>query len=228
MLPSINNLLDFFLPSFCAHCRIKLKTNEEYICAECLQNINIGDEERKRMEFERKFGDKNIISGFITHFIFEKDRELQSLIHLLKYNNKFRIGIYLGKILAESNSEFFTRRKIDLIVPVPLHQLKKAERGYNQAYYIAKGISRFAEIPHNENTIKRKKFTRTQTKLSLSEREENVKNAFKKRRHANVEEKNIFLVDDVITTGATINECGKTLLEGGANKVFAGSVALAD
>ncbi|MGA7837397.1 MAG: ComF family protein [Ignavibacteriaceae bacterium] len=228
MLPSVNNLLDFFLPSFCSHCRTKLKTDEEHICAECLQRINVADNERKESEFGRKFGDNKIISEFITHFIFEKDRGLQSLIHSLKYNNKFRIGIYLGKILAESNSEFFTSRKIDLIVPVPLHQLKKAERGYNQAHYIAKGISRFSGIPHSENILKRKKFTRTQTKLSLSEREENVKNAFKKRRHANVEGKNIFLIDDVITTGATINECGKTLLKSGANKVFAGSVALAD
>jgi ComF family protein len=228
MFHFVNNFLDFFLPSFCSHCRTKLKTADNFICAECLQRIDVADIGKIKSEFERKFKDKNIVFEFITHFIFERDRELQSLIHSLKYNNKFRIGVYLGKILAEANSDFFRSRKIDLIVPVPLHQLKKAERGYNQACYIAKGISSYTKIPHKEKILKRKRFTQTQTKLSLTEREENVRNAFHKRKYANVEGKNIFLVDDVITTGATINECGRTLLEGGANKVFAGSIALAD
>ena len=115
-----------------------------------------------------------------------------------------------------------------MVIPIPLHHLKKAERGFNQSYYIAKGISSQTSIAVKSNIIKRMRFTQSQTTMTLKEREENVEGAFKVRKTENVKGKSVLLVDDVMTTGATINECGKVLLEAGANKVYAVSVALAD
>lgn len=183
---------------------------------------------RIKEEFERKFRDKEYVSDFTAGFIFEKDGALQSMIHALKYGNKFSTGIYLGKTIAMNNRDFFSAANIDLITPVPLHHLKKAERGYNQAYYIAKGISRQTNIPLANRLIKRIKFTQTQTTLSLEEREKNVREAFKVRKKHGFKGKNILIVDDVITTGATTNECARILLKAGAGKILAASVALAD
>lgn len=228
MVNFLNIFLGFFLPSFCTHCHNKLRTDEKFICSGCFAKINTADKRRIQSEYEKKFRDKEFVAGFTTRFIFEKDKELQSLLHSLKYENKFLVGVYLGKILARANPEFFRTGKIDLVTPVPLHRLKKAERGYNQAYYIAKGISRQTKIPLANNLLKRVKFTRTQTKLNLGEREDNVRGAFKIRRPRRAKDKIILVIDDIITTGATTNECAKTLIESGANKIYAGSIALAD
>lgn len=228
MYQFMNHILDFLLPAFCPHCRIKLKSGEKYICASCMARISYAGSERIKEEFGRKFREREYISEFTAGFIFEKDGELQSMIHALKYDNKFLTGVFLGETIARNNRKFFSPARIDLITPVPLHRLKKAERGYNQAFYIAKGISKEADIPLSGRALKRIKFTQTQTSLSLDEREKNVRDAFKIRRKHGLKGKNILIVDDVITTGATTNECARVLLNAGAGKVIAASVALAD
>jgi ComF family protein len=106
--------------------------------------------------------------------------------------------------------------------------LKKAERGYNQSFYICKGLSRELNIPLKNHFIKRKRFTQSQTTMDFEERQKNIRNAFKIRNGLGLKGKNILLVDDVITTGSTISECGRVLLECGVNKVYAASVAIAD
>ena len=115
-----------------------------------------------------------------------------------------------------------------MIIPIPLHQLKKAERGYNQAYYIAKGVGSKLKVRVSDRAVKRIKYTESQTTMNLNEREENISGAFKVRNQKAVRGKSILLLDDVITTGATISECGKKLLEAGAAKISAASIAIAD
>ena len=220
--------IDFFLPRFCSSCKIKLKAEEEIVCPVCLSLIIRPDPQRLSREFERKFSPENIISGFTSLFVFEKDKELQNIIHGLKYEGKFRIGVYLGKMMGAELSGQFNEWKIDLIVPVPLHHLKKAERGYNQSEFIAKGIRSVSDIPVSTNSIKRNRFTETQTGFNLAERRENLKDAFSIKRKTDLKGKKILLLDDVITTGATVSECGKILLETGAAKIYAASAAIAD
>jgi ComF family protein len=118
--------------------------------------------------------------------------------------------------------------KIDLIIPVPIHHLKKAERGYNQSDFIAKGLSTALNIPYSSKSIKRIKYTESQTKLNMNERALNVSNAFKARSSNKLKGKNILVVDDVCTTGATLLECAKVLLGAGANSVYACSIAIAE
>ena len=117
---------------------------------------------------------------------------------------------------------------IDIIIPVPLHHLKKAERGYNQSEFIVKGLSDKLNIPYSTKALKRVRYTETQTAFNLGEREKNISNAFKVRNKKKILGKNILVVDDVITTGSTIKECGKALLESGAKSVYACSIAIAD
>lgn len=219
---------DFFMPRFCPACKTKLSADENTVCNFCLSKIIRADKERIKHEYERKFYDDRIISDFTSLFVFEKDKELQHIIHGLKYNGKFNIGIFLGKKLAGKIFAQIQDWKIDFIVPVPLHHLKRAERGYNQSDFIARGIKSILKIPVKSRLIKRTRFTETQTNLDLHERKENMKNAFALRKRNSVRGKNILLLDDVITTGATISECGRIFLDNGASKVYAASVAIAD
>lgn len=225
---SIKTFSDLLLPRFCVSCSNKLTTVENIVCSKCLSNIKKATEERLKIEFERKFRKNQLISDFFSSYIFEKDLELQHAIHALKYNKIFKVGSFLGEQLA---CDLLVKRpnwQFDLIIPVPLHPIKKAERGYNQSDYIAKGLKRKLNRPINTNSIKRKKFTESQTSMNLAEREENIYGAFKVVNSKSVRDKNILLVDDVITTGATISECGRVLIEAGVKKIYAASIAIAD
>jgi ComF family protein len=223
-----NSLFDFILPRFCCSCRTKLNSNQDTICSDCISKIQRSTASRLQREYERKFSDKKIISEFYSPFVFEKDKELQHAIHALKYNKNFQVGIFLGKVLADEIKKNITTWNFDLIVPIPLHHLKKAERGYNQSFYIAKGVSKILNIKVSDRIVKRIKYTESQTTMNISEREENIYGAFKVKLKNAISGKNILLIDDVITTGATISECGKILLEAGANKIYAASIAIAD
>jgi ComF family protein len=219
-------IFDFFLPRFCPGCNKKLPLNEEAVCIDCLSSILIADEIRLEDEYDRNFSSKKIIKDFYSRFVFETDKTLQSVIHALKYQKKFKLGMYLGEILSEGIK---TRNwQIDLIVPVPIHPLKKVERGYNQSDYIAKGLSKSLKIPYSTKLIKRTRHTESQTKLKMKERAQNVADAFVVRDPQKIIGKNILLVDDIITTGATIQECGRALVKCGAKTVYACSVGIAN
>lgn len=224
----LTELFDFLLPRFCPACNSKLDTSENVVCTGCLSKLKTVESEMIKSEYARKYSGNKIISGFVSHYVFEKDKELQHIIHALKYDKKFLIGKYLGENLGKYFASQFQSWNIDLIIPIPLHHLKKAERGFNQSFYIAKGISKVTKIPLGERTVKRIRFTKSQTTMALKEREENIEGAFGLRKNEDVKRKNILLVDDVMTTGATISECGNILLDSGANKIYAATVALAD
>ncbi len=221
-------LLDYFLPRICVSCSTKLDLNEEAICNECLSRIAKPTEDRILFEYQKKFERDGVISDFFSLFVFEKDKELQRAIHSLKYEKKFRVGIFLGKLLAIELNKLKPGWQFDSIIPIPLHQLKKVERGYNQSFYISLGIRQILKKKVNTRSVKRIKYTQSQTTMNLIERKENISGAFKIKSASQIKQKNILLIDDVITTGATISECGIELLNAGANKIFAASVAIAD
>jgi ComF family protein len=224
----LTNIFDFFLPRICPCCKTKLFASEECICLNCLKNIKIAENDLLRIEYQRDFKPKGFINNFTSAFIFEKDKELQTLVHELKYNKRFLNGVFLGEQIAELRKDKIKKWEIDVIIPIPLHSLKLAERGFNQAYYISKGLSKKLNIPMKNKIIKRKKFTQSQTKLTRKEREANLTGAFELLNSKIVDKKNVLIIDDVITTGATTNECAKVLLSAGVRKVHAASVAIAE
>lgn len=225
---AVNALLDFFFPRFCAACKTKMSGTERFVCPACISKIQRASQERIEHEFQRKFLQNQIISGFQSAFVFEKEKELQTILHSLKYNGKFLLGKFLGEIAVKESLEMMKNWNADLILPVPLHSLKKAERGYNQSEFICKGISKVLGIPYKTNFVKRTRFTLSQTTMTLEERKQNVHEAFKLKHRSAVAGKRIIIVDDVITTGATITECARVLKENGADEIFAFSIAVAD
>ncbi len=219
-------IFDFFLPRFCPGCNNKLLPDDNPVCTECLSSILVADEIRLEDEYDRNFLSSKIIKDFYSRFVFETDKTLQYVIHALKYQKKFKLGIYLGEILGEGIKTHDWL--IDLIVPVPIHHLKKAERGYNQSDYIVKGLSKSLKIPYSTKMIKRTRHTESQTKLKMKARAQNVADAFDVRNPKKLSGKNILIVDDIITTGATIQECGRALVKGGAKTVYACSIGIAN
>lgn len=224
----LGGFLDFFIPRICPTCKIKLDISELSICTNCLNSIKKADEERIHYEFNRKFSESGFISDYTTLFVFEQDNAIQPLIHSIKYNKRFLHAKQLGKLIAINCKDNLRKWNIDFIIPIPLHQLKKAERGYNQSYYMALGIGNYLNLPVKNNFLKRIRYTETQTNLTLSEREKNIRGAFTAKRKNKIGNKTFLLVDDVITTGATIRECARVLLENGATAVNACSAAIAD
>lgn len=219
-------LFDFFLPRFCPGCNKKLLADEKPVCIDCLSSILIADEQRLEDEYDKNFSSAKVIKDFYSRYVFETDKTLQQIIHALKYQKQFKLGTFLGEILSEGIKS--RNWQIDLIVPIPIHHLKKVERGYNQSDYLAKGLSKGLNVPYSTKLLKRIKHTESQTRLHINERAINVANAFKVRNSKKIKGKNILLVDDIITTGATTQECGKALFNGGANSVYAGSIGIAE
>lgn len=228
MKKTLYRILDFFLPQYCVGCNKKLNAGDPQVCDDCFRKIFTTDPNRLELEYDRKFKSTGYVQDFFSLYVFESEGTLQNIIHSFKYNKKFRVAILLGNKLAESLFDKINSWQIDLIAPVPLHHLKKAERGFNQSDFIVKGLSDSSKIPYSNKVIKRIRFTDSQTKLDLEERGENVAGAFKVKRKKRIANKNILIVDDVITTGATINECAKVLIESGAAKIYVCSVAIAE
>ncbi len=159
---------------------------------------------------------------------FHREGAYRHIIHALKYQKFRSIGIRLGQIigikLLDQHSEF------DIIVPVPLHRVKLRERGYNQSDLIAQGISSIFHKPIVSGCLRRMKNTASQTTLSIEDRQQNMKNAFiilPKQEHY-VKAKSCLLVDDIITTGATVRACIAVLRRAGAARIIVVSSALAE
>lgn len=212
MLTLINNLIKLFLPDVCVVCKAELVEGELGACLACLYkiprtyNYRIVNNSAEllmsgRIPFER----------IVTFSYFTEGGVLRPMIHKLKYHNGKSIGFLIGKMFGEDllTSEFFNY--IDFILPVPLHPKKRRSRGYNQAEIIARGISEVTGIPVVVDNLIRVVFNPTQTKRTKTERWKNVRGIFEILDTSFFEDKHILLVDDVITTGSTIEACGIAL-----------------
>ena len=223
-------LFQLVYPPTCLSCERYLPDTESKICPECcskIRRLTLDDE-----LYREKLGQliaKGNISGFASVFHFEKDGVLQALIHQLKYREMTSVGMELGKFVSESLSTMLERISFDALVPVPLHPARERERGYNQSEVICRGMGKAIGIP-TCRMLKRVRHTKTQTKLDAHERKENVAEAFAvNHRYARrVPHGTFLLVDDIITTGATVDECARVLKQHGAAKIFAASIGLPD
>ncbi len=153
------------------------------------------------------------INTATSFLFFNKSGNVQKLIHQLKYKGNIETGRYLGKLLGADLMESSYFSNIDLIIPVPLHQKKLHKRGFNQSEVIAEGISMSMDLPVNTTSLHRLEHTETQTKKARYTRWENVAGKFGIIDPEKLEDKHILLVDDVLTTGATLESCAQSLLE---------------
>jgi ComF family protein len=201
--------VNFVFPPVCASCSEKLDDTATPFCTLCWARLERDDAaDDKPPDPDDAFSRIRAVYRFGDLF--------QHIIHYLKYDHKRSIGIRLaGKIWEHTPRAFFDN--MDLIVPVPIHHTRRRERGYNQAEIIAKELSNLSGIPINSRLLSRTRQTGTQTALTRGERSRNIGKAF--RLKGDVKGRKILLVDDVFTTGATVNECARVLMEAGAAEV---------
>lgn len=207
------DLLDLIYPNLCFICGETLLKSESHICLSCLNNIpRTNYHLLTDNPVEKRFWGKAPIFRGTSFFFFQKGSPFQKLLHELKYKGNKEIGEILGRYAAAEllNSPDFCR--IDIIIPIPLHPKRFAQRGYNQSEWIGKGLSAVLDKPQNTNTLKRVKQTTTQTKKSVFERFENTEGIFELSGAKELEGKHLLLIDDVLTTGSTLNAAINTLL----------------
>ncbi len=224
----LQSIVDFIYPNVCIHCSVPINRDDHYLCPICWSAVErVHDDDKTVRVLHERFSEAGTIDRFFSLYYFEEGKPLQSLIHGLKYRGLTKIGIFLGREVGLSLQSLSPSIGYDLIIPVPLHRSKQRERGFNQSDFIARGIGASCGIPVEKKIFRRKKYTQSQTTLTLEQRSKNVESAFILNDVSFVEKKNILLIDDVITTGSTILECSKVLKKTGATSIAVCSIALA-
>ncbi|MGN0033141.1 MAG: ComF family protein [Candidatus Limimorpha sp.] len=225
LLHYIGNL---FFPEVCASCGTLLLKGEETVCLSCRYLLpKTGYELNPLNPLARAFFGQMPFKMVTSEFFFSKGGKVQRLIHGLKYDGCKENGIFLGRETGKSLKNAPAFNTIDYLVPIPLHPKKERKRGYNQSRVIAEGINAETGIPIAERCLVRKVHTATQTKKSREERWENVKDIFEVADTERFKYKHVLLIDDVLTTGATLLSAGKALLEVEGILISAATVACA-
>jgi ComF family protein len=224
----VNSLLDLIYPPVCPITNMELKDGESIISDSIFYKFDIAG---NPINIKNKKIDDYVENDFYfedIYSLFSNFHESQELIHLIKYKKYFWVGENIGKKLGEKILKE-TKISYDYIIPVPLHKVKKRSRGFNQAFYIAQGINSALKSEVKEEFISRAKYTITQTKLKSKDRKENLKEVFLVNLKYSdlLKGKNILIVDDVITTGSTINSIAKELSKYNPNRIDCATITLA-
>lgn len=210
----INYLINLFFPKVCSGCHSLLLQNETVFCTVCRHEMPLTQYHlNPKNEAVKKFYGKIDVQFASAFLYFNKKGMVQELIHNLKYKGHQEIGTVLGNWYAEDLKELQLEIPFDAVIPVPLHKRKFKERGYNQVTTFGKAIASGFEIPFAENILIRKLYTKTQSKKNLLGRSENIENIFDVKFNESDHNKHFLIVDDVLTTGATLEACSKALLK---------------
>lgn len=210
----LSSSLHLFYPHVCTGCGSDLLTENNLLCLKCIHDLphthfaNIANN-----PVEKYFWGRLPLTAAYSQFYFSKEFLIQHLIHQLKYKGDTEIGFYLGEVMGKSLLQSDRFNSIDALIPLPLYADKEHKRGYNQATVICNGISSVMNIPVLNDAVIRQHATETQTRKHRTERWENVKSSFKVAKENELTGKHLLLVDDVVTTGATLEACGNVILE---------------
>lgn len=216
-----------FFPKLCCGCDQALFIDEHVLCLSCSYHLPLTDFHRdvanpSAQQLWGKLDAECVVSMLYLH----KDSRVEQLVHKLKFLDYPQIGVYLGRRYARSLQQIKLTTPWDFIVPIPLHPSKLRKRGYNQAACFGKGLAELLDIPLAENIIYRVKASPSQTTKSRLERYDNVDQVFALHPETLLEGKHVLLVDDVLTTGATLSSAGNLLKQAGA-KVSVATIARA-
>jgi len=224
---TLSDFVSLFYPRYCFACNDGLAKGEEIVCSKCMLDLPRSHyhEHRENPLFNRLNG-RIPLEFAVSFFLFRKGGKVQHLLHALKYRNHPEIGEVLGKVYGQELFQNDYQKRVDLIVPVPLHFIRRRKRGYNQSEEFAKGISQTLDVPFS-SVLERFTKTDTQTRKTKLKRWENVREVFRVANEEEIAGKRILLVDDVITTGATIEACAQTLLNVPGTSISVASIAYA-
>lgn len=210
----LKDFFDLFYPNICANCKEQLLQNEKVICTFCRHDLPLTNfKSYTRNKVSSIFSGRITIEKAYALLFFRKQGITKNLIHDLKYKGNESVGVFFGNWIGEivaKNKEFST---VDFIVPVPIHAKKKKVRGYNQVTKFGECLSMHLKVPLNEDVLIRQSATKTQTLKSRFERFNDLESKFSARNTSIFKEKHILIIDDVITTGATLEACAKELLK---------------
>jgi len=223
----IRDFISLFFPNICLACSKPLQKFERCVCTSCnyhLPKTNFHKEKENPIT-KMFWGRVNLFSG-ASFFYFQKAGRVQHLIHQLKYKGQQAVGEYIGEIYGAELNQSMYFNTIDYIVPVPLHQKKLKKRGYNQSECFANGLSKSMNIPIASD-LQRNFYTETQTKKTRFERWKNVGSVFEVKDKTKFINKHILIVDDVITTGSTIESCALHFSEIEGIKISVATIAYA-
>ena len=187
--------------------------HEHYFCLHCLHNLP----ETRYHEFDKSplsllFLGRAPVEHIGAFLFYKKGNQVQKILHHLKYKGVKEIGFFFGNMYGAQLSQYEKWKKIDMIIPIPLHKKKEKKRGYNQSEWIAKGLSSGMQIPYNTKLLIRSEFTETQTKKNRFQRWQNVKEVFQLTDSNALSNKHVLLCDDVLTTGATLEAAIQKLI----------------
>ena len=194
-----------FMPKLCMGCQRSLPRSMQQLCLECLEKLPITHyEQYPENPLHRLINHRVFVEEAMVLYFFEKEGLMQKLIHLLKYKGHYRLGVFFGKILAERLT-VYKRTYYTLVVPIPLYKKKKRIRGYNQVEGFAKALSQSLAISYNDTLLIRHKSTKTLVRMTQTQRWTQVRDAFQIRNPEALLGQHVLLVDDVVTTGATLS-----------------------
>ncbi len=223
---AFSSLCQLFYPRFCASCGAGFQGEEEVLCLHCLMALpytghyQAGDNAALQI-----FTGRISVERASSFLYFTRNGIVQNLLHQLKYKDRQDIGLFLGRLLGEELAKQDWFYDIDGIIAIPLHRKKRNTRGYNQADCVARGLSEASGVPVLKGILVRKRNTRSQTRKTRLERMENMEDVFLLK--CKTAYKHILLVDDVLTTGATLEAGAKALLQNAGTRVSIATLALA-
>jgi ComF family protein len=221
-----NTLLQLFFPHNCLGCGSAVLNDEDLLCIQCISGLpetNFFQAQNNPVE-KTFFGRLNIEAAGAAYY-FTKDSLIQQLMIELKYKNNKAAGLFLGKMMGCMLLKTERFNDVDILIPLPLNQKKERKRGYNQAKIICDGIASVIQKPAIDTAVIRTHFTNTQTNQNRINRWQNMENVFDINNQQSIAGKHILLVDDVVTTGATLEACGKSILQTGNVKLSVATAA---
>lgn len=225
------DFVSLIFPRVCLACEEPLTRGEEHLCTGCRAQLPYTDYHQlppAENPLARRFWGKVPVEHAFSYLRFLQHGRVQQLLHQLKYRNQREIGTVLGQWYGHELYQHGLANTFDLVVPVPLHPRKLAKRGYNQSDYIAEGFGLGLQVPWAAHVLRRVLHTASQTRKSRVERWQNVATVFEVVDTTRIHDQRVLLVDDVLTTGATLEACAVALLAAGARTVSIATLACAD
>ncbi len=218
--------LSLFFPRVCVHCHKNLQPSEVVLCLPCfLQLPKLGPDDQIDNPVLKKFRNLASIKHAFFYLHYQKQSGVQHLIRNLKYKNRPDIGIQLGKWFGEYLKEYKLHNQFDAIIPIPLHPRKQKRRGYNQSEQIAEGIREVLEVEVLSNVLVRTKETQTQTKKHKIDRWNTMQSIFSLVDQDALKDRRIMIIDDVVTTGATMESAVLTVQQASPSAISIGGIA---
>jgi ComF family protein len=224
--PILEDVLHLIYPHTCNGCGSDLLSDKQLLCYQCLNDLpHTGFARYENNMIENIFRGRIDVKAAHSEFYFSKGQLVQQLVHQLKYKGNREIGEYLGGMMGETllTSQRFSQ--LDMIIPLPMFADKEFKRGYNQATVIAGGMAKKMQVALCTNLVTRNRLTETQTRKHRQERWQNVDGSFSITDPGKLSGKKILLIDDVITTGASIEACGACILTVPGTSLYIASMA---